>query len=251
MVSPSTHPFRSYQKSIRPIVYSGRKEQVMKTSAGRRIKVPKMEGATARWYAKLRSSDSQIEVYRRQAAQLTSGLPDGAEVLEVAPGPGYLTIEMARSAKLNVTGLDISRTFVQIAGENARRAGVSIDFRHGNAESMPFAAESFDLIVCQAAFKNFAQPVRALDEMCRVLRSGATAVIQDMSRDASGADIAREVASMRLSRVDAVMTRMTLATLRLRASSPARFESLAAESAFGTCTVRTEGITMEIRLTKP
>src|ERR1700730_11920508 len=141
-----------------------------------------MEGPIARWYAGLRGSTRQIELYRKQASQLTAGLPAGAAVLGVAPGPGYLAIEMARLGQLHVTGLDISHTFVEIASENARRAGLSIDFRQGNAASLPFAPESFDLVVCQAAFKNFTQPVIALDEMHRVLRRGGTAVIQDMSR---------------------------------------------------------------------
>ena len=51
----------------------------------------------ARWYARVRGSGSQIEAYRKQAGQLTAGLPSGARVLEVAPGPGYLAIEMARA----------------------------------------------------------------------------------------------------------------------------------------------------------
>lgn len=137
--------------------------------------------------------------------------------------------------------MDISRTFVEIAAENARAATVTVDFRHGDASSMPFEADSFDLIVCQAAFKNFPEPVKALDEMYRVLRAGGTAVIQDMSRNASDADIDREVAGMDLSRANVFMTKRTLTMLRRRAHSPARFERLAAESAFGTCEVRAEG----------
>src|ERR1700737_719408 len=97
-----------------------------------RFKGPEMEGPIARWYAKLRRSGNQIEGYRRQAAQLTEGLPAGAKVLEVAPGPGYLAIEMARLGRVRVSGLDISRTFVQIASENAREAGVEIDFQQGD-----------------------------------------------------------------------------------------------------------------------
>lgn len=83
----------------------------------------RMEGAMARWYARQRGSAPQIEAYRVQAAQLTAGLPDGAEVLEVAPGPGYLSIEIARTGRFHVTGLDISRSFVEIATWQARRAG--------------------------------------------------------------------------------------------------------------------------------
>jgi len=119
-----------------------------------------MEGIVARRYAELRRSGSQIDEWREQAAQLTATLPDGADVLEVAPGPGYFAIELARLGRFRVTGLDISRTFVDIASENARQAGVSVDFRRGDAASMLLADESFDLIVCQAAFKNFAQPAR-------------------------------------------------------------------------------------------
>src|SRR6267143_6962235 len=119
----------------------------MQATANRRwrFKGPEMEGLVARWYARIRGTQSQVEAYRKQAAQLTEGLPAGARVLEVAPGPGYLAVEMARPGRVQVTGLDISRTFVQIASENAREAGVSIDFHQGDAAVMPFEAESFDL----------------------------------------------------------------------------------------------------------
>jgi ubiquinone/menaquinone biosynthesis C-methylase UbiE len=208
-----------------------------------------MEGAVARWYAKVRSSGSQIEEYRKQAGHLTEGLPAGAKVLEVAPGPGYLAVEIARLGFL-VTGLDISRTFVQIGSENASHAGVSVDFRQGDAAVMPFEADSFDLIVCQAAFKNFIHPGSALSEMHRVLRAGGTAVIQDMSSDATHADIEREVQTMKLGWVSSFTTKGTLEMLKRRAYSPAKFERLAADSPFQTCTITTEGIGLEVRLTK-
>jgi len=66
-----------------------------------------MEGAMARSYARLRRSGNQPEQYQLQAANLTAGLPGGADVLEVAPGPGYLAIEIARLDQYRVTGLDI------------------------------------------------------------------------------------------------------------------------------------------------
>ena len=215
-----------------------------------RIKGPEMEGVVARWYAKVRRSGNQIEECGKQAAQLTQGLAAGAKVLEVAPGPGYLAVEIARLG-FQVTGLDISHTFVQIGSENARQAGVSVDFRQGDAAVMPFEADSFDLIVCQAAFKNFVHPASALDEMYRVLRSGGTAVIQDMSSDATHADIEREVKKMHLGWWSTFSTKATLEMLRRRAYSPARFKRLAAESRFQNCVITTEGIGLEARLKKP
>src|SRR6266516_5538030 len=109
-----------------------------------------MEGIIAQWYAKIRSSGSQIEDWRKQAAQLTGGLPDGADVLEVAPGPGYFAIEMARLGRFHVTGLDISHTFIGIARENARQAGVNVDFQQGDASRIRLAEGNFDMIVCKA-----------------------------------------------------------------------------------------------------
>jgi ubiquinone/menaquinone biosynthesis C-methylase UbiE len=209
-----------------------------------------MEGMTARWYARLRGTPSQIALYHEQASQLTAGLPDGAAVLEVAPGPGYLAIELAKLHRFEVTGLDISRTMVEIAHENAAAAGVAIDFQRGDATSMPFADASFDLIVCQAAFKNFRRPVSGLDEMHRVLRPGGLAVIQDMCNEATTAEIDREVRSQELGAVNAFITRRVLARLRNRAFSTAQFERLVAESRFSSCTIHADGIGLEVRLRK-
>ena len=214
-----------------------------------RFKGPEMEGPIARWYARVRGSKSQLDAYRKQASQITAGLPAGARVLEVAFGPGYLAIEMARLG-FQVSGNDISRTFVDIATENARRAGLTVDFRQGDVAQMPFETNSFDLVVCQAAFKNFTLPRSALAEIHRVLRAGGTAVIQDMSRDATHADIEREVGGMDLGRLSTFTTKATLEMLKRRAYAPAQFERLAANSPFSTCEITTEGIGLEVRLTK-
>lgn len=215
-----------------------------------RFKGPEMEGPIARWYARVRGTKSQLAAYREQARRLTDGLPDGTRVLEVAPGPGYLAIEMARLGTFHVTGLDISHTFVEIASDNVRKAGVAVEFRQGDAARMPFESESFDLVVCQAAFKNFTLPRRALAEMYRVLRAGGTAVIQDMSKDATHADIEDEVRDMDLGRFSAFTTKATLEMLKRRAYSPGQFERLAAESPFRTCEITTEGIGLQVQLKK-
>jgi len=215
----------------------------------RRHLLPEMEGMTARWYARQRGTPSQIATVHRQAAELTGALP-GGDVLEVAPGPGYLAIEIARLGRFRVTGLDISRTMVEISQENAAAAGVTVDFRQGDATAMPFADDSFDLIVCQAAFKNFRQPVSALNEMHRVLGPGGWAVIQDLRKEASSADIDREVDNQRLGTVSSFITKRVLAGLRARAYSTTQFERLVAQSRFGTCEIESDGIGLEVRLKK-
>lgn len=137
-----------------------------------------MNGVIAAWYAK--NTRKNMEDYRRVAKKAAQSLYTEASVLEVAPGPGYLSLELAKLGNYKVTGLDISETFVEIARKHAKEAGVEIDFRLGDAAAMPFPDETFDLIICRSAFKNFSQPIRALDEMHRVLKPGGKAVILDL-----------------------------------------------------------------------
>jgi ubiquinone/menaquinone biosynthesis C-methylase UbiE len=206
-----------------------------------------MEGLQARWYAKNRGTEAQLAQYRRQAAEVTAGWPEGAEVLEVAPGPGFFALELAKRG-FRVTGLDISHTMVEIARENG--AGLDVDFRQGDITRAPFESGAFDFLVCQAAFKNFRQPVTALNEMHRLLRPGGFAVIHDLNHEATGADIQRDVAGMNLGAVSSFTIRQTLGWLRRRAFTREQFEALAAESAFGGCSVSVDGIGLEVRLTR-
>ena len=137
-----------------------------------------MEGRTAKWYANL--TRKSMDEFKTLARRVADRLPAGGKVLEVAPGPGYFAIELAKLGNYQVTGLDISHTFVDIARRNASDAGVSVDFHQGNAAAIPFADQSFDFILCRAAFKNFSEPVRALQEMYRVLAKGGQALIIDL-----------------------------------------------------------------------
>lgn len=66
------------------------------TAARWRFKGPEMEGVVARWYSRVRGTGTQIEAYRKEAERLSVGLRSGARVLEVAFGPGYMAIELAR-----------------------------------------------------------------------------------------------------------------------------------------------------------
>ena len=61
--------------------------------------------------------------FRRLAKQVAERLHPGCEVLELAPVPGYFAIELVKLRQFRITGLDSSRTFVEIATENAKEAG--------------------------------------------------------------------------------------------------------------------------------
>jgi len=207
-----------------------------------------MEGIIATWYTKNTGRDrTRFETTARRVAERVR---PGARVLEVAPGPGYLAVELATRGYA-VAALDISRSFVRIAGENAAKAGVVVDVRCGNAAQMPFPDASFEYVVCVAAFKNFTDPVGAMNEMHRVLKPGGQASIFDLRKDATREDIDAEVRNMHLSPLNTHLTRWTFQFMLLkRAYTRETLEEMAAQSRFGRCEIVSDGIGCEIRLTK-
>ncbi len=149
-----------------------------------------------------------------------------------------------------MTTLDISRTFVDMVAENARAAGVQLTACHGDASRMPFADASFDMVLCQAAFKNFSRPQASVNEMHRVLRVGGQARIADLRRDAPDRAIRAEVDGMELGSVRSWMTARALKSLRRRAYLATEFEDLATASPFRTWEITTDPLGLEARLSK-
>lgn len=222
----------------------------MNTLDQRAWKGKAMEGWVARWYTRTRRKD--MADFRREAKKVAERLNRGSNVLEVAPGPGFFAIELAKLGDFRITGLDISRTLVAIAKKNAEDSGAKVDFRLGNASAMPFEQESFDFVYCSAAFKNFLEPVKALNELYRVLRPGCEAVIADLRKDASLDEIDRYVKQSGRSLIDAWMTRWAFHHMLLkRAYAHDEFLDMAKQSRFGVCQIEAPGIGLEVRFTKP
>jgi ubiquinone/menaquinone biosynthesis C-methylase UbiE len=208
-----------------------------------------MTGFLARWYAKNTGKD--LEQFRIEAQGVAAQVPNGGDVLEVAPGPGYFAVELAKLGTYHIVGLDISRTFVRIATDNAKRAGVEVEFLQGNASSMPFDSGSFDFIYCRAAFKNFSQPIQAINEMYRVLRPCGTAVIFDLRRDTSASEIDAAVEGMGLNRFNSVLTKWIFKhSLLKRAYSQEEFRRMASQTPFATCEIKAVSIGLEVSLQK-
>ena len=80
-----------------------------------------MEGSIARWYD--RATRKDMPEFQALAARIAALVPARGAVLEVAPGPGFLSIELAKRG-FDVCAVDISKTFVDLARRNAAAAVV-------------------------------------------------------------------------------------------------------------------------------
>jgi len=208
-----------------------------------------MEGAIAKWYSK---NTGRASEQKQILERIKPSLPASGSILEVAPGPGFLSIEFARLGKYNVTALEISQTFIEIARENARKANVIVKFQHGNASSMPFQNNTFDFIICVAAFKNFSEPVEAIREMHRVLKPGGKACIMDLRRDISFAEVSNHVKDeLHLTGFNAFLTKLVFKTTLLKnAYTKAEIEGLASQTDFAQARIDEDALGMDIWLEK-
>jgi ubiquinone/menaquinone biosynthesis C-methylase UbiE len=208
-----------------------------------------MEGMVAKWYTS--NTGKSYGEFKALAQRIALQLRRGVQVLEVAPGPGYFCIELAKLGDYAITGLDISHTFAAIASQKAAEAGVHVDFRQGNASSMPFAGNTFDFLLCRAAFKNFGQPVRALQEMCRVLKPGGRGLIIDLRKDASMESINHHVDGMGLNAMNRLMTKLAFRTMLLKSAyTREQFQHMLAQANFRSVDIREADIGFEISMAK-
>jgi SAM-dependent methyltransferase len=102
-----------------------------------------------------------------------AGIQSGDRVLDVACGTGVVAVTAARLGAF-VTGLDLTPELLAIARDNARIAGVQVDFHEGDCERLPFDAAGFDVVVSQFGHIFAPRPDVALGEMLRVLKTGGT-----------------------------------------------------------------------------
>lgn len=127
---------------------------------------------------------SQMAVVRNQKLLQSiadaSGAGPGDRVLDLASGPGYLTMLLAERCR-EAVGVDATDRFVEQARSLATKRGIAnVSFELGDVERLRYADGSFDIATCKFAFHHFPRPANVVAEMARVVRSGGTLLIADM-----------------------------------------------------------------------
>jgi ubiquinone/menaquinone biosynthesis C-methylase UbiE len=104
-------------------------------------------------------------------------LPTYERSLEIGAGTGYFTLNMLQDGIVReATATDISPGMLDALQANAARIGADVQTVACDAEELPFADESFDLVLGHAVLHHIPHLERAFDEFRRVLRPGGRIV---------------------------------------------------------------------------
>jgi ubiquinone/menaquinone biosynthesis C-methylase UbiE len=103
---------------------------------------------------------------------------DALDALDAGCGTGFLSFELAGRGH-RITGIDFAPAMLAEARRKAAERGVSIRFEEGDAEQLPFAPGSFDLVVSRHVLWTLPHPEAAIDEWTRVLRPGGRLAVID------------------------------------------------------------------------
>lgn len=107
----------------------------------------------------------------------------GLRVLDVGCGDGVLSLELWQRGA-SITGIDASPEMIAAARRRADRQKADVTFEVAQAQSLPFARDSFDAVaaVTVLCFLDDRQALRSLREVARVLRPEGRLVIGELGR---------------------------------------------------------------------
>lgn len=119
-----------------------------------------------------------LEITRKEVDFFTKilSLTPQDTILDLCCGHGRHSLELARRGFTRVFGLDRSRSLIQRARTSARKEGLAVQFKEGDARKLPYENCTFDaVLILGNSFGYFESPeddLRVLEEALRVLKPG-------------------------------------------------------------------------------
>jgi ubiquinone/menaquinone biosynthesis C-methylase UbiE len=140
------------------------------------------EPGTAEFYQSFEKAREVVEPGWVQEKVYRYGSYAAQRVLDVGCGNGYVLSRYAKG-RANVVGVDLTWTGVSLSGQRFRLQNLSGQFLQGNAETLPFHDESFDLVTSMGVLHHVPSMEKAINEIHRVLRPGGEFVIMVYHRN--------------------------------------------------------------------
>mgnify|MGYP006287944019 CR=1 FL=1 len=122
--------------------------------------------------------------------QVTQACPRWASCLDLGTGTGHVPARLAKAARpgqagngsRTIVGVDLSPEMLRVASSWPAPAGVRLEWVEGDISRLPFADNSFDLVLSHLVLHHLDDPVAFLNEVNRVARHGAAIFIRDVVR---------------------------------------------------------------------
>jgi len=151
---------------------------------------PETKGIVIHWARPYDAITNHILQPSQKSIGLLAQIKAGDRVLDVGCGSGRLTMAAQGWAGTGgqAVGLDPSPEMIQIARQNAARAGLKAKFELGVVESLPFPDASFDVVLNRLMLHHLPGDLkqRGLAEMRRVLKPGGSCLVVDFEPPKSG-----------------------------------------------------------------
>lgn len=115
---------------------------------------------------------------------MVANVREGAQVLDIAGGTGDLALAFAKKAGSTgrVVHTDINEAMLRTGRDRLLDAGVALPTLVCDAEKLPFADASFDLVSVAFGLRNMTHKEAALAEMNRVLRPRGRLLVLEFSK---------------------------------------------------------------------
>jgi SAM-dependent methyltransferase len=132
-----------------------------------------------------------------QALLHALGPLDGAELLDVATGTGNFALLAVEAGADHVVGVDLTPELLSVAREAADRAGLdAVEFETGDAESLDFEEDRFDVVTSTFGVIFAPRPAVAAGELARVLTPGGRLGLTTWPAGSTSAGMAAAVARL-------------------------------------------------------
>lgn len=124
------------------------------------------------------------KIWRRRAVNIIGSNVKNPRILDVATGTGDLAIACLKINPVKVTGIDISEKMLSAGMQKLNRKGLSskIELVYGASENITFNDGSFDVVTSAFGVRNFADTLKGLTEMHRVLAPSGMIMVLEFSK---------------------------------------------------------------------